>query len=735
MARGQPLPPAREKSRVPLLLKRPASPDAPGASLRHLLLNRWPGRLLIGTLVLKVVLWIAEAITGTNAAIDWLNILVRVGLLVSLAYFLSRLVRFTRQRFLWRVRRRLVVSYIFIGVVPALLLVAFFLFGGALMFLNVSGYLFKSGVDHVVDDARIIAQAAADEIARGQGTRGAAAAAAVSTAEARVVREALERRYENHLERYPGVSIAFVPRAATNVKPPPIVAGEWAHMVPPTFIPAWVSAGGFAGLFVYTPPGDPEDLHLVARAVAFPNGRESTSGVIVDLPLDEQVLEQIHQNTGIEPGAASLVREQDPIQPMTGRQRGQGENEPVMRTIQTGTGSKWLWNWLVFMDFRDWDRGETATFNMAIRVSMRDLYQRISSAQSRIMNRTIGEFTLLFLGIIGFLFIIIEFAAFVMGLTLALSITRSIHSLFHGTERVRFGDFAHRIEVRDRDQLGELAESFNAMTANIEDLLQQAQEKRRLEEELRIAREIQMSLLPRGAMRMEGLNVTALCVPAREVGGDYYDFFPLDDKRLGVLIADVAGKGTSAALYMAELKGLMLSLSKICHSPRDLLIQVNSILSHNLDSRSFITMTYIVIDVGARTLTYARAGHTPMLQLPASNGRRRHSLVLQPNGMVVGLQIEGFEAHFEGLLEEMCIPIATGDVFVLFTDGVTEAMNLDQDLFGEDRLRDIVEEHADLPSEQLRERIMREVESFVGDADAHDDMTMILLKVEDTPVS
>jgi sigma-B regulation protein RsbU (phosphoserine phosphatase) len=743
MARGQPLPPARDKSRVPLLLKRPASPDAPGASLRHLLLNRWPGRLLIGTLVLKVVLWIVEATVGSNAVVDWLNTFVRVGLLVSLAYFLSRLVMFARRRFLWRVRRRLVVSYIFIGVVPALLLVAFFLFGGALMFLNVSGYLFKSGVDHVVDDARVIAQAAADEISRAQGTRAAAPAGGAATAaEARTVRAALERRYENHLERYPGLSIAYVPRVAPNTPAPapapaagttPIVAGEWAHMVPPTNIPAWVSAGGFAGIFVYTPPEDTEDLHLVARAVAFPAGRDQAVGVIVDLPLDEQVLEQIHQATGIEPGAVSLVREQDPVQPMTGRQRGEGESPPVMRTIQTGTGSKWLWNWLVFMDFRDWERGETATFNMAIRVSMRDLYQRISSAQSRIMNRTIGEFTLMFLGIIGFLFIIIEFAAFVMGLTLALSITRSIHSLFHGTERVRFGDFAHRIEVRDRDQLGELAESFNAMTANIEDLLQQAQEKRRLEEELRIAREIQMSLLPRGAMRMEGLNVTAICVPAREVGGDYYDFFPLDDKRLGVLIADVAGKGTSAALYMAELKGLMLSLSKICHSPRDLLIQVNSILSHNLDSRSFITMTYIVIDVGARTLTYARAGHTPLIQLLASNGRRRESNVLQPNGMVVGLQIDGFEAHFEALLEEMCIAIAPGDVFVLFTDGVTEAMNLDQDLFGEDRLRDIVEEHADLPSEQLRERIMREVEAFVGEADAHDDMTMILLKIEEPP--
>jgi sigma-B regulation protein RsbU (phosphoserine phosphatase) len=97
------------------------------------------------------------------------------------------------------------------------------------------------------------------------------------------------------------------------------------------------------------------------------------------------------------------------------------------------------------------------------------------------------------------------------------------------------------------------------------------------------------------------------------------------------------------------------------------------------------------------------------------------------------LQIEGFEAHFELLLEEMCIPINPGDVFVLFTDGITEAMNLDQDLFGEERLRDIAEEHADLPSEQLRERIMREVEAFVGDADAHDDMTMILLKVEEPP--
>src|SRR3979411_1958908 len=205
------------------------------------------------------------------------------------------------------------------------------------------------------------------------------------------------------------------------------------------------------------------------------------------------------------------------------------------------------------------------------------------------------------------------------------------------------------------------------MTASIEDLLRQAAEKKRLEEELRIAHEIQMSLLPQGPLVMAGLSVTALCVPAREVGGDYYDFLPLDDHRVGVLIADVSGKGTSAALYMAELKGLVLSLSEIHRSPRDLLIAANRIIAKHLDARSFITMTYAVVDLRARTMTYARAGHTPLIHVPAwapstaagaaqdaeMNGlsadsgnfavdavsplRRAHILV--PNGMVVGLKV------------------------------------------------------------------------------------------------
>ena len=269
------------------------------------------------------------------------------------------------------------------------------------------------------------------------------------------------------------------------------------------------------------------------------------------------------------------------------------------------------------------------------------------------------------------------------------------------------------------------------MTASIEDLLRQAAEKKRLEEELRIAREIQMSLLPQGPLLMPGLSVTALCVPAREVGGDYYDFFPIDDHRLGVLIADVSGKGTSAALYMAELKGLMLSLSQIHTSPRELMITANRIIAENLDARSFITMTYAVIDLRARTMTYARAGHTPLMYLPGPGcAAPRRIQVLAPDGLVLGLKLDNGEM-FERLLEESTIRLNAGDLFVFFTDGISEAMNEGDDCFGEARLGQLVEEHAHLPSDELRERILREIEAFVGDAPQHDDMTMILLKIDE----
>jgi serine phosphatase RsbU (regulator of sigma subunit) len=214
------------------------------------------------------------------------------------------------------------------------------------------------------------------------------------------------------------------------------------------------------------------------------------------------------------------------------------------------------------------------------------------------------------------------------------------------------------------------------------------------------------------------------------VGGDYYDFFDLGADRLGVMVADVSGKGTSAALYMAELKGLMLALTEKEESPRLLLIEANRMLANHLDNRSFITMTYAVIDLRARTLTCARAGHTPLIVV--SGGA---SEVIIPNGMVLGLRLPAAAERFAELLEEHTRPINTGDVIVLYTDGITEAMNERGDLFSDETLASVVVGQHNLDAAGIRERVVREVRAFVGDAEPHDDMTMIVLKVGEWPAT
>jgi len=326
--------------------------------------------------------------------------------------------------------------------------------------------------------------------------------------------------------------------------------------------------------------------------------------------------------------------------------------------------------------------------------------------------------------VVGVVFLVMYGVALMLGLLLARSITRGVHDLSEGTRRLREGDFSHTIRIGSRDQLGDLAESFNLMSRGIQDLMREQAEKERLEEELRIAREIQMSLLPGKTLStVPGIRVAALCIPATEVGGDYYDVLPLSDTRMGVLVADVSGKGTSAALYMAELKGLVLSLSRIYDSPARLLIEANRILAESMDSRTFVTMTYAVVDAEARRMRFARAGHNPLIHLAAESGKTR---VLTPPGL--GLGLDPGEA-FERILEEEEVPLTPGDFFLFFTDGLSEAMNERSELFGEVRLGQILEGSEGLSSEQLRARILEEVERFVGDAAPHDDLTMVVLKV------
>jgi len=267
------------------------------------------------------------------------------------------------------------------------------------------------------------------------------------------------------------------------------------------------------------------------------------------------------------------------------------------------------------------------------------------------------------------------------------------------------------------------------MTHEVTTLLGEMAEKGRLEQEMFAAREIQQKLLPPAPRNVPGLSLSAFCEPAREVAGDYYDFLPITDTMFGVLIADVAGKGLAAGLYMAQLKVIVQSLARLHHEPREFLIAVNTVVAQNLDAKSFITMTYAVIDLERREMTFARAGHCPLIHVPGCQppGLRKAEL-LTPDGLVVGLSIDDGEL-FASILEERTVSLGGDDLVVLFTDGISETMNEAFDCFGEARLSKVIEQYAHLPFDQLRSYILAELRSFAGEADQHDDMTMILMRV------
>lgn len=681
-------------------------------SARDLFLRTWPGRLFIISGALKLVVALLRFGGELPTVISVLSSAATIGLVISVSVFVWRLFVLMKQQLLWRVRRKLILSYIFIGVVPSLLIVIFFLLGGLLIFMNVSAYLFKDGYDAALNDLKAMTGGAAAEISRAPEAAG----------------QSLARTQRNAALLYRGVSFVYVPvegvpRTARVAR---VTAGAWDHIPAPVSIPAWIKRDGWVGTIAIRQPDSPGQVELVNRAVtAVVIGGTIAGYVLGDLPIADEMVQKLQLDTGVRPGAAAIVPEQS---------NGAVTSISTNTTGEASGGGNWSTLFrksVIFLDCQDWETGKTYRVSISLSYRPGELYRRLSDAQKIAFRGVpLGVLAIVVLLVIAGLFLIIEMVALSMGLALARSITSAIHELFMGTEQVRHGDFAHRINVQSNDQLGELAGSFNLMTGSIEGLMQTAAEKKRLEEELRIARAIQMSLLPRGPLDVPGLGITALCVPAREVGGDYYDFFRLSADRLGILIADVSGKGTSAALYMAELKGLVLALSQRYESPRDLLIEVNRIISEHLDSRSFITMTYAVIDLHAGTMTFCRAGHTPLIFLPGPSSRMPSAKVLTPSGMVLGLRIDGAADKFAELLEQERVDLSPGDVVVLYTDGITEAMNTDSDLFGESRLSRIVEEHGHLDSDELRERIMREIEAFVGNADQHDDMTMILLKVD-----
>lgn len=248
-------------------------------------------------------------------------------------------------------------------------------------------------------------------------------------------------------------------------------------------------------------------------------------------------------------------------------------------------------------------------------------------------------------------------------------------------------------------------------------------EKERLLRELEIARSVQMRFLPQKDPDLPALDIVSLCQPAMEVGGDYYDFIRIDERYMSVLIGDVSGKGVSAAFYMTMVKGIIKTLARRTRQPAELLAEANEIFYENAPRDVFITVIYGVFDLKEMTLTVASAGHNPLIVFKHKEGTTD---MINPRGIAIGLD-EG--KRYRELIEEKTISIEEEDIFVFYTDGVSESMNETQEIYGENRLCRTIENAAHLPPISIKQMVIESVAQFTGKAAQHDDFTMIVVKV------
>ncbi len=264
----------------------------------------------------------------------------------------------------------------------------------------------------------------------------------------------------------------------------------------------------------------------------------------------------------------------------------------------------------------------------------------------------------------------------------------------------------------DKDRLPEYIPEY------LED---QAREQRVLQE-LDIARNVQEAFLPEKTPEITGFDTSAICIPAQETGGDYYDIIRLNEEKVAFTIGDVSGKGIQAAFYMTFTKGVIHSLCSIFLSPKKMMYHVNKLFSQNATRGTFISMIYGVLDLKKRSFTYVRAGHNPILYKKADNSIEW----LQPVGVGVGM---ANEQNFDKVFQEDEIILHKGDVLILYTDGITEAQNQEKEFYDEQRLESLIQTEKTKSSRELRNLIIEDVRTFVGSSNQFDDMTLIVIKV------
>jgi sigma-B regulation protein RsbU (phosphoserine phosphatase) len=649
--------------------------------------------------------------------------------------------RWVKRRILWRLRNRLIVTYMFIGVIPAVLLVAMGLItlyglgGQFAVFLVTSEIHSQLRSMAGVNDA--VSNALAARLERGE------APAAESLAGLRKRDPAWQRRhvcawYGNKplslCNDFGGASLTY----------PEFMKGSFQDIVHDGG-QLYLRVGSsmqVAGNKLTVVTGEPFDKDLVSK-IASDLGEITLYTPAIKKDAGSKQPAPASSTAG---SSLSAAPDQDRSKlVITKGNPNDREELPARFTVgavpeSTGSFDREI-TFGTPLPVTDWKTGTPQQVLAVLQVTTRPavLYAHLFAA--------LGEFVrgvIYILVGIGIVFAIIELIALIIGTRMTRTVTGAVAELHNATRHVDRGDFSHRIPIRSNDQLSDLALSFNSMTASIEKLILEQKEKQRLENELTIAQEVQAQLFPRQISQLESLEVHGFCRPARTVSGDYYDFLTASSHKLILAVGDISGKGISAALLMATIHSAVRAYSVeslpqmreplavgavggagrvmatwpegIEVSPGALLGLLNHQLYDSTPPEKYATLFLGIYDGHLHRLTYSNGGHLPPILIGKDGGVRR----LEAGGTVVGL--------FDNMsYDEGSVQLHPGEIFVAYSDGVTEPEN-DFGEFGEQRLIDLVRSNRHLPLPQISQIVTMAVDDWIGENEQPDDVTLVLAR-------
>jgi sigma-B regulation protein RsbU (phosphoserine phosphatase) len=618
-------------------------------------------------------------------------------------YWLARGWVWARNHLLWSLRNRLVAAYVFIAVVPVLLLLAMAGLAAYLLYWQLGSYVIYTEMEEREERVGVVATAMATSYAAEATLGHSAAALALPVDPATYIK--------NAMAELPGLKIE-------TGKGEELLHAKGAYR-----------GNRFRGLVF-------SDGQLALRAVVArptPGGRILVSVVV---PITPELIDTLAPELGpvqfnlLRPGAGdeksgvpSVITPQQLISVQqigtNGRQIPKAAN-PFDKLI---TG-------IVDLDVLDLDQkpGQTGSVQVIASFSTRPslLNRRLFSPLG-----DLGGAAATALLIVGAVFLLIEIVSLVTGIILTRTITTAVNSLYSATQHVQDGDLSFRVRIPHRDQLAALGESFNSMMQSVSTLIEEQRQRQKLENELSIAHEVQQQLFPRSLPNLQGIEIEAICRPARVVSGDYYDFIRISPTRLAIALADISGKGISAALLMANVQAALRSdvlryrdgQSGIPHEQIDtaeIVSHLNLHLFRNTSDERYATCFFGVYDAETRQLHYTNAGHLPPVYICGGKARR-----LETGGMVVGL--------FNDVpFQQGAVEIEHGGILVAYSDGLIEPENVYGEEFGTTRLIDVATRNKDASSHLIAEAMMLAAEEWSGSPEQADDMTVIVMRFSGT---